>query len=125
MTGNAQLKMLAILNRCQITSDHLNETYDYVAFITTDSYLYLTTSKYGWLMDKFSIEPEIAQEQLMTNLVDIDNVTENSFTINFLDEINNRTELWQCTFETNSCLDSTFKAIAQSWEEYFKVPLAN
>lgn len=117
--------MLAILNSCRITSDHLNETYEHVAFITTDSYLYLTTSKYGWLMEKFDYVLDIAQSQLMTNLVDIDNVTDTSFTINFLDEINNRTELWECTFETNSSLDSTFKAIAQSWEEYFKVPLAN
>lgn len=96
-----------------------------MAFITTDTHLYLTTSKYGWLMEKFDIDPQVAQVHPMTDLVAIDNITDTSFTINFLDEINNQTYLWKCTFETNSCLDSTFKAIAQSWEEYFKVPLAN
>lgn len=76
-------------------------------------------------MEKFEHELQVAQEQPMTNLIEIDDITDTSFTIHYLDEINNRTELWRCTFETNSCLDSTFKAIAQSWEVLFQVPLGS
>lgn len=125
ITNNVQFKMLAILNECKITSDDINETLEYVTFITTETNLYVSTSKYGWLMEKSDQNVEIAQTQLMTNLVDVNNITETSFCINFLDEINDRTELWKCSFETKSCLDSTFNAIAQSWEKLFQVPLAN
>lgn len=125
ITSNVQFKMLAILNECKITSEDFNETLEYVAFITTETNLYVTTSKYGWLMEKSDHNVAIAQSQLMSNLVDVDNITETSFCINFLDEINDRTDLWKCSFETNSCLDSTFNAIAQSWEKLFQVPLAN
>lgn len=125
VTKNAQLKMLALLNGCRISSDHLTESYEHVAFITTDTALYLIKSNYGWLMEKFEYEIQVAQEQPMTNLIEIDDVTDTSFTIHYLDEINNRTELWRCIFETNSCLDSTFKAIAQSWEVLFQVPLGS
>lgn len=114
--------MLTILNECQITSEDLNETLPFVTFITTETHLYVTSSKYGWLSNQ---NIAIAQSQLMTNLVDIDNITDTSFSINFLDEINDRTALWKCTFETKGSLDSTFSAIAQSWEKLFQVPLAN
>lgn len=117
--------MLAILNECKITSDDNNEALEYATFITTETHLYVTTSKYGWLMEKSDQNVAIERSQLMSNLVDVDNVTETSFCINFLDEINDRTELWKCSFDTKSCLDSTFNAIAQSWEKLFQVPLAN
>lgn len=126
ITNNEQLKMLAILNNCKVISDDLNETYEYSALIITDEKLYLTTSKYGWLADKLDMDIEIARTQLMSNAVGgVDNITDNSFTINFLDDIESRDETWQCTFETNACLESTFNAIAQSWEKLFQVPLAN
>lgn len=125
VTENMQLKMLTILNECKIISDHLNETYECVAFITVDTQLYLTTSKYGWLMDKIDQPIKVAQSQPMTDLVSVDNITDISFTMSFYDEFLKRHEAWDCTFETKASLDSTFAAIAQSWEKLFRVPLAN
>lgn len=117
--------MLAVLSKCQVISDQLNETYEYAAFIVTDSNLYLTNGKYGWLMDKFDLDIEVIQSQAITNLVEVEDKTEESMTMNFLDEIQDRNESWKCTFETDASLHSTFTAIAQSWERVFQVPLGN
>lgn len=125
ITDGVQLKMLAILHQCTITCDDTHETHDLVAIIVTETNLYLTSSKYGWLADKLEQNIELSNTQLMTNVVGVDPIDEHTFLINFLDEIENHDEMWKCKFETKSSLDSTFNAIAQSWEKLFQVPLAN
>lgn len=116
--------MFAILNRCKITENDDSETlFEQAAFIVTDTHLYLTTAKYAWLMDKSECPIETARTELMTDLVEVDNVNDTSFSITFLDEIHNQKQAWHCAFETDSCLQNTLAAIAQSWEKLFKVPL--
>lgn len=117
--------MLAILSQVTITIDDTQETHALVAIIITETKLYLTTSKYGWLADKLQQNIELVNTQLMTNIVGVDPVDDHTFLINFLDETENRDEIWKCKFETNASLDSTFNAIAQSWEKLFQVPFAN
>lgn len=125
VTDNMQLKMLAILSQCTITSDDQRETHALVAIIVTETKLYVTTSKYEWLAEKLQQNIELVNTQLMTNIVGVDSIDDRTFSINFLDESENRDEIWKCRFETSSSLDSTFNAIAQSWEKLFQVPLAN
>lgn len=117
--------MLAILCQCTITCDDIHDTHALVAIIITETKLYLTTSKYGWLADKLQQNIELVNTQLMTNIVGVDPIDEHTFLINFLEESENRDQIWKCQFETKSSLDSTFNAIAQSWEKLFQVPLAN
>lgn len=125
VTDNVQLKMLAILSQCTITCEDTHETHSLVAIIITETKLYLTTSKYGWLADKLQQDIELVNTQLMTNIVGADPIDDHTFLINFLEERENRVEMWKCQFETKASLDSTFNAIAQSWEKLFQVPLAN
>lgn len=125
ITNNVQLKMLAILNRCKITCDNRRETHDFVSIIITETNLYLTSDNYGWLADRSEENIGLTNTQLITNIVGVDPIDDCTFLINFLDEIENRDEMWKCRFETKSSLDSTFNAIAQSWEKLFQVPLAN
>lgn len=116
--------MFAILNQCVIVEDDDSETIcDHAAFIITDSHLYLTTSKYGWLMDKSERSVELTRVQFMTDLMELDNVNEKTFAITFLDEVRNEKQVWRCEFVTAACLQNTLSAIAQSWEKLFKVPL--
>lgn len=123
--------MLAILHQCTIKSEDISMgddthiTHDLVAIIITETNLYLTSPNYGWLADKLEQNIELVNTQLMTNIVGVDAIDDHTFSINFLDEIENRDEIWKCKFETKSSLDSTFNAIAQSWEKLFQVPLAN
>lgn len=126
VTDNVQLKMFTILNRCIVTNnDDTNTIYGFSAFIITDTQLYLTTAKYGWLIDKLDQNIDVMKSQLMSDLVDVEKIDGTTFIISFLDEIRDRKEKWECTFETNACLQDTFAPIADSWEKLFKVPLAN
>lgn len=118
--------MFAILNCCIIRDNDESKTvHDFAALIVTDEHLYITTTKYGWLIDKLDQNIVVAKTQLMTDLVDVENINVTTFAISFLDEIQDRKEKWTCHFETESCLNDTFAPIAQSWEKLFKVPLAN
>lgn len=126
ITDNVQLKMLTILNYCKII-DHndTTTTHEYAAFILTDSNLYLTTPKYGWLVEKLDRRIDVAQTQKMTDLVDVELVDETTFNISFLDEIRDQKENWECKFETSTCLQNVFETLGASWEKIFKVPLHN
>lgn len=118
--------MLTILNCCKIT-DHngTSTTHEFAAFILTDSNLYVTTPKYGWLIEKLDRRIDVAQIQKMTDLVDVEHIDETTFNISFLDEICDQKENWECKFETSVSLQNTFETLAASWEKLFKVPLHN
>lgn len=126
ITDNVQLKMFTILNSCEITDDKDNKVfYEYPAFILTDSNLYVTSSKYGWLIEKLDRNIDLARTQLMSDLVDVEHIDETTIVLNFLDENRDQTEKWECKFETQSCLQNTFDAMDMSWQKLFKVPLSN
>ncbi|XP_055302983.1 serine/threonine-protein kinase 11-interacting protein isoform X2 [Sitodiplosis mosellana] len=126
ITDNVQLKMLTILNNCKIIDQNDSSTvHEYAAFILTDSNLYVSTPKYGWTVEKLDRSIEVAQMQLMMDLVDVEHINETTFIISFLDEIQDKKQKWECKFETGSCLQNTFETLAASWEKLFKVPLSN
>lgn len=126
ITDNMQLKMLSILNYCKII-DHkdITTTHEYTAFIITDDNLYMTKSKYGWLIKKLERNIEVAQTQKIQDLVSYDRIDDTTFALNFLDETRDREEKWECKFETNSCLENTLESLKTPWEKLFKVPLEN
>lgn len=133
ITNNEQLKMLSILNHCKIIIDGSDDndhkdiatTHEYAAFVLTDSNLYVTKSKYGWLIEKLDRNIEVAQTQKMQDLVSVEHIDDTTFIITFLDEINSREEKWECKFETSSCLQNTFETLKTPWEKIFEVPLGN
>lgn len=126
ITDNVQLKMLTILNSCKIIDTNgISTVHEYAAFILTDSKLYITKSNYGWLIEKLDRSIDVAQMQLMSDLVEVDRIDETTFVIDFLDEIQEKTEKWECKFKTNTCLQNTFETLATSWEILFKVPLGS
>lgn len=118
--------MFTILSYCKITDhDDVNTTHEYAAFILTDTNLYVTTIKYGWLVEKLDRNIDVARSQPIVDLVDVEHIDDTTFNISFLDETLDQKENWVCKFETSSCLQNTFETVAASWEKLFKVPLAN
>lgn len=118
--------MFTILDYCKIIEQ--NDTsivHAYAAFILTDSNLYVTTPKYGWTVEKLDRNIEVAQMQLMMDLVEVEHIDNTTFVISFLDEIQDKRQRWECKFETSTCLQNTFETLAASWEKLFKVPLSN
>lgn len=118
--------MLAILNSINILLCTDNTvTHNNVAFIVTESNLYITSAVNQWMSEKSDAATDIIveQTQVMSNLVEIEKIDNKSIRINFIDDTNDRTELWTCLFETCENVDSTLNAISQSWEQLFGVPL--
>lgn len=127
ITDNMQLKMLVVLNQCEIVGGTTNESVEFGSLIITESNLYLTTSKYGWLAEKLDQGIELVSTQLITNVAEVirQKENENIFTIKYFNEVDNEESSWKCSFETIESLETTFHAIAQSWEKYFQVPLGS
>ncbi|XP_036345886.1 uncharacterized protein LOC118755144 isoform X2 [Rhagoletis pomonella] len=119
-----QLKMCALLNGCTVTCGQAKRSLNNCTLLTTDTHLCISSSKFDWLTTAAAdAEMEICLTQLMSNLVEVEQVDANTFTINYLDETQDQTEIWQCTFETKENANSCLNAIAQSWEKLFGVPL--
>lgn len=126
VTNNVQPRMLSILVHCKIIDYRdITTTYEYAAFIMTDTNLYVTKPDYGWLMERLDRNIVVAQTQNIRDLVNIDTIDDTTFAINFLDETIDREEKWECKFETSSCLQNTFATIKTPWEKLFAVPLEN
>lgn len=129
-TKNAQLKMLAILNECEISNEDGQSTQSLIGLIITATDLYLLPPKYRWITDIESTAVDTAdiecyQQQLMSNLIEIEKMNEQTLRINYLDENQDKMDQWTCTFETDESAESTLNAISQSWETLFGVPLGN
>lgn len=124
-TGNAQLKMLAILDNCETSIDETNTTLGLVGLIITEKELFLLCPTHQWLSDKHDVEIVTLQKQFMDNLVEVEKLDNKTLKINFLDENQDKCELWTCSFIEDTCLESTMNAISISWEKLFGVPLAN
>lgn len=124
-TQNEQLKMLAILENCETSIDDIITAQALVGLIITESELFLICPTHKWLSDKYDVEIVTMQKQLMSNLVEVEKLDDATLRINFLDENQDKCELWTCSFIESSCLESTMNAISLSWEKLFGVPLAN
>lgn len=102
--------------------------------IITDKHLYLTTNFKWMLMENGDCDNKISSlksimnhYQLMSNVIDIIESGSNTstFTIKFMDESQDNSETWQCSFETINSVMSTFQAITKSWEILFGIPFGN
>lgn len=121
-----QLNMCSVLNFCEITCENAKRSFSICCLLTTDSRLYLSSTKVGWLSsssDHGSEDLELCVTQFMSNLVEVEHCSDNVFIINFLDETQDKCELWKCTFETAENANTCLNAINQSWEKLFGVPL--
>lgn len=122
--SNEPLKMLAILNTFTITADGKDDIRKLVGLIVTENHLRILPSIETWLTatDR-NASFECQRTQLMSNLVDIEMLSDREVRINYLDEIDDTCELWCCQFETADSANSTLNAIEQSWSKLFGVPL--
>lgn len=121
-----QLNMCSLLNGCEISCENAKRSFNICALLTTDSRLYLSSDRIGWLSElDADSDIELCVTQFMSNLVEVERCSDNVFIINFLDETQDKCELWKCTFETNENAYTCLNAIAQSWEKLFGVPLIN
>lgn len=118
-----QIKLLAIFRSVEISSEDVKNELKCGCFLVTDTHLYLTKSDFSWMYENSMQEIPVHLKQPMTNLVELDAVTESTFILNFMDETEDRTESWKFEFETKSCIDNTLASIDSIWSKLFGVPL--
>lgn len=92
-------------------------------FVTAES-IHMSTN-FNWLCDNISerFGDQITLTQPMSNLVELENVTMTSFTLSFMDELENTIEKWRFTFESYPRIANTLEIIDSIWREIFCVPL--
>lgn len=118
--------MCSLLDGCEISCENAKRSLNICVLLTTDSRIYLSSEKLDWLsqLDHDS-DIELCVTQFMSNLVEVEHCSDNVFIINFLDETQDKCELWKCTFQTAENANTCLNSIAQSWEKLFGVSLIN
>ncbi|XP_017859865.1 PREDICTED: uncharacterized protein LOC108611635 isoform X1 [Drosophila arizonae] len=121
------LKVCALLSGCRWTSGHEKRNFELCTLLTTDSQLFIAgNDKFNWLASDEEKEPpiELTLTQPMSNLVEVDRLSDIEYNINFLDETENKSEIWHLQFETLANAELCLNAIGKSWEELFGVPFS-
>lgn len=101
------------------------------AVIVTTEAIHLTTN-FQWLCDNLNdktVNDAVTTTQPMTNLVELDKVTQTqescSFTLSFMDELENTIEKWRFQFESDSFprVSKLLTEVDTIWQKIFCVPL--
>lgn len=116
--------MLCVLNECLITLDGNAIIMKKHLCVVTEANIILV-KHFNWISDDLDEEINSHKCQVMSNLVEVEEFNSKSFSLNFLDEIEEKCELWNLTFETETLMSSTLNSIAECWEKLFGVPLLN
>ncbi|KPU73709.1 uncharacterized protein Dana_GF15590, isoform B [Drosophila ananassae] len=123
------VKICALLPRCQWTCGQEQQSFEPCMLLTTATHLYISgKGKFAWLSSKkldSSPPPlEFSLTQPMSNLVDVDQISEQQYVVNFIDETQNKCEIWQLHFETPTSAECCLNAVGQEWERLFGVPFS-
>ncbi|XP_038109345.1 uncharacterized protein LOC6041308 isoform X2 [Culex quinquefasciatus] len=121
-TKGEMVKILMIINFCDVLSDDVLQSLQLSTLLLTDNHLYLSAD-IKWLSDssKYQIEPKYTQ--LMTNLVELEDINSLSCRLNFMDEQEDKYETWRIDFATDTAKESAVTTVCHSWEKIFGVPL--
>uniref|UniRef100_A0A182K0A9 LKB1 serine/threonine kinase interacting protein 1 N-terminal domain-containing protein n=1 Tax=Anopheles christyi TaxID=43041 RepID=A0A182K0A9_9DIPT len=118
------VKMVMIINFCDVLLNDELESVQLSTLLVTEGNLMLTTD-IRWLNESsaYPVEPKYAQ--LMTNIVELEDVNELSCRLNYMDEQEDKYETWRLDFATTTAKESTVSTICHLWEKIFGVPLVN
>ncbi|XP_070070696.1 serine/threonine-protein kinase 11-interacting protein isoform X2 [Drosophila takahashii] len=122
------VRMCSLLPSCQRIFEQEKNTFEPCLLLITESHLYISgNGKFPWLSNKMpdkSIHPELSLSQTLSNLVGVERVTDQNYEINFIDETQNKCEIWQLLFETHTNAACCLNVIGKGWEQLFGVPFS-
>ncbi|XP_053673404.1 LOW QUALITY PROTEIN: uncharacterized protein LOC128723667, partial [Anopheles nili] len=124
VTKGEQVKIVMIINFCDVLLNDELESVQLSTLLVTENKLMLAPD-IKWLNESsaYPIEPKFSQ--LMTNIVELEDVNELSCRLNFMDEQEDKYETWRLDFATTTAKESTVGTICHLWENIFGVPLVN
>uniref|UniRef100_A0A1S4H499 LKB1 serine/threonine kinase interacting protein 1 N-terminal domain-containing protein n=1 Tax=Anopheles gambiae TaxID=7165 RepID=A0A1S4H499_ANOGA len=118
------VKMVMIINFCDVLLNDELESVQLSTLVVTESNLMLTPD-IRWLNESSAYPVEPKYSQLMTNIVELEDVNELSCRLNYMDEQEDKYETWRLDFATTTAKESTVSTICHLWEKIFGVPLVN
>lgn len=121
------INMLVIINNVTLITKTTSKNFDTTILYITQDTLHLNNSDdFQWLLPKSdsNIKSSFASQSI-SNLIDIKNITDNRFSMCFLEETLNNEEVWDCMFETKGSLEYCLNKIDSSWSSIFGVSLLN
>uniref|UniRef100_A0A182P8D1 LKB1 serine/threonine kinase interacting protein 1 N-terminal domain-containing protein n=1 Tax=Anopheles epiroticus TaxID=199890 RepID=A0A182P8D1_9DIPT len=119
-----QVKMVMIINFCDVLQNDELESVQLSTLLLTESNLMLTTD-IRWLNESSAYQVVPKYSQLMTNIVELEDVNELSCRLNYMDEQEDKYETWRLDFATTTAKESTVNTICLLWEKIFGVPLVS
>ncbi|XP_055596740.1 uncharacterized protein LOC129746859 isoform X2 [Uranotaenia lowii] len=121
-TKSETVKLMTVINFCEVLSDEVLQSLQLATLLLTDNNLYLAPD-IKWLNESSKHQIESKYTQLMTNLVELEDVNSMSCRLNFMDEQEDKYETWRIDFATATAKESAVTTICHSWEKIFGVPL--
>ncbi|XP_070855556.1 serine/threonine-protein kinase 11-interacting protein isoform X1 [Drosophila suzukii] len=122
------VKMCSLLRSSQWIREKEKKNFEHCLLLITESHLYISANlKFSWLSNKIqdkSTQPELTLRQPMSNLVDVERITDQKYVMNFSDETQNQCETWQLLFETHKNSTCCLNVIGKTWERLFGVPFS-
>lgn len=123
-TGGEMVKILMVINFCEVLSDDVLHSVQLCTLLLTDSQLYLAPD-IKWLNENSKYQIESKYSQLMSNLIELEDIHSLSCRLNFIDEKEDKYETWRIDFATATAKESAVSTICNSWQKIFGVPLIN
>lgn len=137
LTDGHELKCLALFQSCVTSMNSATGTdpsqdepklkVDVGILIVTTESIHLTTN-FHWLCENIGdkmLSNRVTITQPMSNLVELENVTKTTFTLCFMDELENTLEKWNLVVDSYPRIARTLECIDEIWQKIFCVPLIN
>lgn len=94
------------------------------ALVVTNKRFAVLSGNWTWLLEEREKErPEVLFQLSLTDMVECEVRTDTEFVLNFMDEQENRHELWCLEFESRYAAQKVLEAIQGPWEKVFDAPL--
>ncbi|XP_021700216.1 serine/threonine-protein kinase 11-interacting protein isoform X1 [Aedes aegypti] len=123
-TNGEMVKILMVINFCEVLSDDVLQNVQLCTLLLTDSQLFLAPD-IKWLNENSKYQIESKYTQLMSNLIELEDIHSLSCRLNFIDEKEDKYETWRIDFATVTAKESAVSTICNSWQNIFGVPLIN
>lgn len=97
-----------------------------IIVVTTEA-IHLTTD-FQWLCESISskaTDNHIFKMQPMTDLVELKNLTKDSFTFIFMNELDSTVEKWKLSFDSCQRINQLLEVTDEIWRKIFCLPLVS
>lgn len=122
-----EIKHLSVFAACKVTMNLSTEevtplkSLGYGTMLVTNEAIHLLTN-FNWLCKIYDQNCEILCQPI-TNLVELDNLTNSSFTLIFMNELENTIEKWRFSYDSYSRICKTIYEIDVIWKQIFSLSL--